>query len=238
MQSILHRPDHASTSSDGRALAVQGPHQEAVDLLEAQRQQFARELHDEFGQRLALLKFHCHRLRQFLDHDGATTWCAAEAEIDALIAHVRAHSGSLYPPELQSLGLAGALQKLLDRQLSHSNTGYRFEHADVPARLPAAVELALYRVTQESLTNIVRYAGATQVHVRLGHAPGRGGVRLTIADDGIGRVRAALAGNGAGSGQAGMCLRLEQVGGTLELLDPAVGGTVVVATVPLHGRGQ
>ena len=219
MQTILHRSDQAPP-----------------DPLEAQRQHFARELHDEFGQRLALLKFHCYRLREFLDHEGANAWCAAEAEIDALIAHVRAHSGSLRPPELASLGLSGAVQKLLERQFSHSATAHGFDHVDAPQQLPPAIELALYRVAQESLANIVRHARASRVTVRLEHAPGAGAVRLTIADDGIGRVRAVLAGGGAGSGQAGMRLRLEQVGGTLELRDPAAGGMIVIATVPLHGR--
>ena len=208
------------------------PEQPSPDPAGAQRDAFARELHDEFGQRLALLKMHCHKLRPFIDHPGADAWQAAEAEIDALIAHVRSMSGSLYPAELSRLGLAGAIDVLLSRHLGPAGVDWRFECDEAPGVVDDSVGLALYRVTQESVTNIVRHAAARRVTVRLGQVAGGSSVQLLIGDDGVGCVRSARDGGGAGNGQAGMRLRMEQVGGTLDV-SSSERGTSVLATVPL-----
>jgi len=227
---------HAVTSANDDAASSQP--QALEETLDAQRRSFARELHDEFGQRLALLKFHCHRMRSFLDHAGAPAWRAAEAEIDALISHVRSRSGSLHPPELQRLGLAGAIRDLLGRQFGHADIDWEFDHAGLPERLPASVELALYRIAQEAVTNIARHARAQRAVVRVSRTSGGAAVRMEISDDGVGCARATRAGGGAGSGQVGMRMRVEQVGGTLEVLAGEPCGTIVAVTIPLEGSEQ
>ena len=92
--------------------------------------------------------------------------------------------------------------------------------------LPAAVEVAAYRIAQEALTNVVRHAGARSCAIRL--SVGDDALDLEVADDG----RGLPAGRGRGVGLASMRERAEELGGSLELLDRPGGGTVVRAVLP------
>jgi signal transduction histidine kinase len=101
-----------------------------------------------------------------------------------------------------------------------------------PVRLPAAVDLAAYRIIQESLTNTIRHAGPATAAVSLGYAGDE--VRIDVTD--TGRGRPAIAGNGGGHGLAGMRERATAVGGTVEAGPGPSGGFRVAARLPLAGR--
>ena len=97
--------------------------------------------------------------------------------------------------------------------------------------LPAAVDLAAYRIIQESLTNTIRHAGPATAAVSLGYA--RDELRIDVTD--TGRGQAVIAGNGDGHGLAGMRERAAAVGGTVEAGPGPAGGFRVAARLPLNG---
>jgi signal transduction histidine kinase len=98
--------------------------------------------------------------------------------------------------------------------------------AVAPPHLPAAVELAAYRIVQEALTNVTRHAHATHAWVTVRYADD---VTIEIADDGVG-----LNGAAAGNGLTGMTTRAAALGGTLDFGDVAGGGLRVLARIPLN----
>jgi signal transduction histidine kinase len=131
---------------------------------------------------------------------------------------------------VDELGLVGALHRLAET-IGADGSGPRIT-VDVPPSmptLPAAVEVAAYRIVQEALTNVVRHARATTCTVRL--ALESGGLSVAITDDGRGLPRDPVAGVGLSS----MRERAAEMGGTCVVQDAAAGGTQVLAGLPLPG---
>jgi signal transduction histidine kinase len=100
-----------------------------------------------------------------------------------------------------------------------------------PVQLPAVVDAAAHRIVQESITNVLRHAGATRAEVRLGYAPGA--LTVTVTDDGRGPVDPSE--NGAGWGIKGMRERATVLGGRLDAGGRPGGGFAVTATLPIGG---
>jgi signal transduction histidine kinase len=204
---------------------------------EQERTSLARELHDEVGQRLALLKIDLHHLRSFVQGpDGLSIWQDADAEVSTLSAWVRSIAVSLRPPALDCLGLEAALRQLLERQFAHGAAHYVFEYAGLPAKMEPAMELALYRIVQESVANIVRHASATSVVVEINNGDIGGELELIIRDNGCGFDAGIMR---SGSGLQGIKERVQLLGG-LFLLDTAPQrGTRLVVSLPLmHAQGE
>jgi PAS domain S-box-containing protein len=212
-----------------------------VHAQEQERISLARELHDELGQHLALLKIDLHLLRGSL-HDAAAhaQWEKIDAEVVALIAQIRAISSSLRPPALDFLGLESALRQLLERQFATSACRYVLEYAGLPARLAPPVEIALYRIVQESTTNIVRYASATSVVVELNGGESCYELELLVRDNGIGFDAGAavedILADGRGNGLRGMAERVHLLGGRFDVVSSPSAGTRIAVTLPLEER--
>jgi signal transduction histidine kinase len=207
-----------------------------VSAQEYERKNLARELHDELGQRLSLLNILLYRLRPWLAGDvPERLWGDAERELAALVAQVRSISVALRPPGLDFLGLEAALAQLLARQFD-GGPSWVFEYAGVPPRLPPPVEVTAYRLVQESVTNIVRYARANHVVVEINGGETGEELEIVVRDDGVGfdvrswHDRCAAA---PGSGLAGMRERVQLLGGVFELASSPGRGTRVVAVLPL-----
>ena len=213
-------------------------------LLHAQEQErisLARELHDELGQRLALLKINLHHLRRFLSEpDAHEAWTVADAAVLTLIAQIRVISVSLRPPSLDYLGLEPALEQLLKRQFATGDCGYIFEYAGLPAKLAPPIEIAVYRIVQESITNVVRHADATCVVVEVNGGESGRELELIIRDNGVGFSRVAglqvQRADGSRGGLRGMHERVELLGGTFNVESSANGGTRVIVAIPLEAR--
>lgn len=207
--------------------------QELIAVQESERKALARELHDEMGQTLTSLNAtaaHLARNAQRLAPD-AVAECANDLRRDIRTsgAQLRALLKSLRPHGLDASGLASTLRDLIDGWRSRE-TGIRFE-LDLPAPFPdvdEAVALAIYRVVQEALTNVVRHSGASLCTV----SARRDGawVRLAIGDDGCGLP---TAGPKRRSGLLGIAERLDMVGGKLELGSNANAGLCLSAWLPL-----
>jgi signal transduction histidine kinase len=213
-------------------------HHLSGQLLQAQeteRRRIAHELHDEIGQSLTAAIIHMQMVEQkpeaaAFDADLSQ----AVALLNATLQQVRAMSLELRPPMLDDLGLVPALKWHLDRVGLRSGLRIQLTARGLPARLPADLETVCYRVVQESLTNIVRHAKATDVRVSVVRSGDD--LQLTIRDNGVGfDVDAAQATARAGGslGLLSMAERVTLVGGKLDL-DSAPGqGCRISVYLPL-----
>ena len=206
-----------------------------LEVQEAERKHLARELHDDIGQGLTALKLNLEALQRGRDGEALAARIGEALETTRhTIERVRQLSLNLRPLQLDDLGLAAALRSHLDRQAALARLAPRFEMHEVPARLPAEVETACFRVAQEAINNIVRHARASNVWLRLFVAGER--LALSVRDDGAGfDVEAAQrrAASGASLGVVSMEERVALAGGTFQIQSAPGQGTVVVASFPL-----
>lgn len=196
---------------------------------EDERSLLARELHDELGGLLTAAKLDLARIRSRLGPDTPPELAERVAHLgrtlDAGIALKRRIIEDLRPSSLDNLGLVPALGILCSEWSARTEVPVETELQEVA--LPAERALVVYRLVQEALTNIAKYARARHVRLGLGMRDGR--VRLRIADDGDGFDPAHAT---AGHGLAGMRFRLQSVGGTLALRSSPGAGTAIEAELP------
>lgn len=204
---------------------------------EEQRRQIARELHDSTGQKLAALSMTVGLLQDATSaRDGKTEKMFADclAMIDQCAQEIRTHSYLLHPPLLDELGLSVAISNYVEGFSKRSGVRVVFDPPPDFERFPDQVEIALFRVVQESMGNIHRHAGAASARIRL--ASDAEHVTLEVSDQGRGisaeMLHALETGRGAtGVGIAGMRERLRLLGGRLEI-ESGKHGTTVRAIVP------
>jgi len=221
--SLAHR-QRELTDLSSRLMAVQ----------EDERRRLARDLHDEFGQSLTAVNAHLWLIeRQQTDDLTATRARAAEARqlVNRTIAAMREVSQLLRPSVLDTLGLVPSLDGLLRAFGDRHDVAATLAADGLPERLPADVETALYRITQEALTNVARHAGARQVRVMIGTIGAD--IRLEIEDDGVGF--GSRDGVPAGTGLIGIRERVRALGGELTLTSRK--GLRLNVQVPLPARG-
>jgi PAS domain S-box-containing protein len=204
-----------------------------------ERRRIGRELHDSLGQYLAVLKMNLDSLEASLGPHQANgagqdlKQCIRLAE-DSL-KEVRTISYLLYPPMLEEMGLKSAIPWYLDGFSKRSGIATNFEVETGFGRLATDVELAFFRVLQESLTNVHRHSGSSTASVRLSLA--NGALVLQVQDKGNGIPTKLMEESGQdwlgslGVGLRGMSERMRQLGGRLEVASTATG-TTVIASVP------
>ncbi len=197
---------------------------------EEERRRLRRDLHDGLGPALAGLTLQVDTLRHQLrsgqeDADGPLL--DLRSGIQSTVLDVRRIVEGLRPPALDELGLAEALHQLVGR-LQAAEGPTVSVHVDVPNRLPAAVEVATYRIVAEAVTNAVRHAGARQVEVQVG-VPGPC-VVVEVCDDGLGTASPRE----AGVGLVSMRERAAEIGGSLVLVSRPGHGTRVRAELPVQ----
>jgi signal transduction histidine kinase len=198
---------------------------------EAERHRWARELHDETLQALGGLKVLLSSATRLDDPEAMRAAMRdATQQLTGDIEALRALIAELRPPALDQLGLAPALASLAQRTAAGNELEISAD-IDLPddRRLAPELETTVYRVVQESLTNVVKHANASSIDVTVRCADR--GVDVSVADDGIGFDSDATA--GTGFGLAGMRERVELAGGELSVLPGADAGTVVRARLPL-----
>ena len=198
--------------------------------VEEERRALARELHDEFGQTVTAIRSVVASLEPVPQPEATTRGLAIIKDLaNRLYDGMHRLVPRLRPMALDDLGLAAALAELVQEQrVAHPGLAVQLEVEGTWQGIPDEVAIALYRVAQEGLTNVVRHAAAARCTVAL-TASGES-IRLTVADDG--RGGAAASGSGR-FGLRGMRERVESLGGTLEIRDAPGGGTLIAASVPL-----
>ncbi len=213
---MLGRLEAERSTSTARALHAQ----------EAERQRIAQELHDEVGQSLTAVLLGLKHASDAAPPSLADELRAVQQTTRTSLEEVRRIAQRLRPGVLSDLGLLSSLSALAT-ELS-DRTGIAVERGFAPGlpALPSDVELVVYRVAQEALTNVARHSHATRVELGLSR---RGDVLcLRVADDGTGRGRFT-----PGAGVQGMQERALMVGGSLRIGPRHGGGSEVVLEVPI-----
>jgi signal transduction histidine kinase len=208
--------------------ALQHSRERLVTAREEERRRLRRDLHDGLGSQLAALHLRAGTLRASIPRDPAATDTGVvelQQGIHAAIADIRRLVYELRPPALDELGLAGALRSLAAQCTAADGLQVRLDAPEQVPPLPAAVEVAAYRIAQEALTNVVRHARAHTCEIRLTLADD---LRLDIQDDGIGMSPEQHAGVGLRS----MRERAVELGGTCAVAN-AAGGAQVLVRLPL-----
>ena len=204
--------------------AVRASRERLVVAREEERRRLRRDLHDGLGPALAGLALRVDTVRNELRDERADPYLLAlRGDIQATVLDVRRLVEGLRPAALDDLGVAEAVRQLG----TLTDLPVSVEADDLP-RLPAATEVAAYRIVQEALTNASRHARARAACVRLRlHADE---LVVEVADDGSGVVAPRTDGVGLGS----MRSRAEEIGGSFELLASPGQGTRVLARLPLE----
>ncbi len=209
---------------------LQHSRERLVATREEERRRLRRDLHDGLGAQLAGLNVQAGTLRRLIPRDPAAAdevVVELRDELRSAIADIRRLVYDLRPPALDDLGLVEALRRLSERYGSKDDPLRVVVEApeDLP-NLPAAVEVAVYRITQEALTNVARHARARNCVVRLAINKD---VALEIVDDGVG----IPAQRGAGVGLSSMSERASELGGSCVVEPVPESGTRVLVRLPL-----
>jgi PAS domain S-box-containing protein len=206
-------------------------------LMEAQEQErarVARELHDDVNQRMSFLAIELAQLRSTLPDSAADARGQMDALYDGVVAlgrDIQAISHRLHSSKLAHVGLATAAASFCSEASTLHGLRIEFVHEHVPPDLPEGVAVSLFRVLQESVSNVVKHSGARRCMVTLRGVEDR--VRLDVIDDGRGfEVNAALTGRGLGL--ISMQERLRLVQGDLVVESSVGAGTAVRASVPVR----
>jgi len=197
---------------------------------EEERERLARELHDDVSQRLAALAIDAAQYENSPSASASTTQHSIHQALVRLSEDVHGLSYQLHPSILADLGLVEALNSECKRYPDEW-IELRVNETDIPAKLPHDVALCLFRIAQEALRNASRHAKANRVQVSLSRV-GQG-LKLTIADDGVG-FDPGEPRKGTSLGLASMRQRATSVRGRFEVKANPHGGTTISAWVPIR----
>ena len=200
---------------------------------EEERKRISRELHDETGQGLMVIRLYLGMLESSLQSRSAHQKIRETlAVVDRTIEGLRRMIARLSPLVLQELGLVAAIRKEAKDLSKNTGVKARVAMSDSVGRLAPETETAFYRVVQEALHNVAKHAQAKTVNIQV--AREEGVVRLTVEDDGVGFTQKGLF-KGKSFGLAGMRERIVALGGLVKLRSSKGRGTRIEVTVPDSG---
>jgi len=217
--------------SQRRRIALERSH--ARRLLAAQeeeRSRVARELHDDALQRIALLRHEVDLLAE-LGPEAAHRVAGVSGELEDLSAVLRTAAHQLHPSVVEKAGLVRALGELAAEFGRTAGLDVRLALPAADLAVPVATGVALYRIAQEALRNVVKHAAADHADLSLEVESGTGALVLRVADRGCG-FEAGGSRPEDGLGLVAMRQRAEALGGRLAVQTALGGGAVVTATVP------
>lgn len=236
--------EHASIAiQNARLFAAVGDHRqllrqlysEQFSVLEGERKRIAHELHDEMGPTLSATLIN---LQLFKNLDGDDEALAAKVDeterlLTGIIEKVRELAYGLRPPMLEHLGLAESLEWMIATYFSGGSLVVDYRHRARERPLDPDLALAIYRIAQEALTNVVKHADATRVLVRLAVSGAR--LRLRIEDDGRGfEASSHPTERRAGLGLASMRERVEHLHGEMHLKSSPGRGCRLLVSCPIE----
>jgi signal transduction histidine kinase len=215
---------------------LQRSRQQLVSAREEERRRLRRDLHDGLGPALAAMAMQSEAARDRLAVDPAQAEAllvAITEQLQAATTDIRRLVHDLRPPALDDLGLAGAVRNQMSR---YGSLGIEmtFEAPEYLPPLPAAVEVAAYRIILEALNNVLRHAKAGCCHVQLSVDEGAGLLHLEVSDDGGGLARVRQ----AGVGLASIRERAAELGGGCAVEPGEAGGTRIRAALPVSLNRQ
>ena len=206
-----------------------------LESQDAERRHIARELHDSAGQTLTALDLQLARIGEEAKKDSALAKDVQNAEglVQHLARELRTTSYLLHPPLLDETGISSALSWYVQGLAERSGLEIDLQVPDNFGRVPPEMELVIFRLVQESLTNVHRHSGSKTALIRLEREDNS--VRVTVADQGRGMTPerlAAIQSQGTGVGIRGMRERVRHFGGDL-VIESDGSGTKVYATLPM-----
>jgi signal transduction histidine kinase len=210
-----------------------------MESQDVERRHIARELHDSSGQTLAALGMQLARVNVDAMHNPAQlpkTIEDAEALVQHLSQEIRTTSYLLHPPMLDETGISSALSWYVQGLEERSGLKVRLSIPDNFGRLPSEMELLIFRLVQECLTNIHRHSGSTTAQIEITREEER--IHMAVQDEGGGMSPQRLAeiqSHGTGVGIRGMSERVRQFHGDL-VIESNGSGTRVYACLPLKPR--
>lgn len=225
---------------------VQRSRERIVLAREEERRRLRRDLHDGLGPQLASQTLTLDVIAKLLRSDtdqAAVLLLAVREQMQQAVGDIRDVIYGLRPPVLDDLGLHGAIEEWTDRvRQQHATLQFVVHLPTIHTSLPAALEVAVYRIVQEAVNNVVRHAQATICEVRLTlidasttqEAPEETHLVLEVIDNGIGMA----ANRPPGIGLHSMRERSEELGGYLVVEVGASGGTCIRAVLPIANTGQ
>jgi PAS domain S-box-containing protein len=217
---------------------------ESVRLLRAQeeeRRRIAREFHDSAGQTLTVLGLSLAQLVHNAEKTApelAKEGKDIEQVVQQLHREIRTTSYLLHPPLLDEAGVNAALGAYVQGVMERSGIAIELNVSDNLGRFPAEMELAIFRVVQECLTNIHRHAESKTAHIRVAHE--KGNVRIEVRDEGKGispQRLVEIQTQGSGVGIGGIRERLRRFRGEMKI-ESNGSGTVVSATIPIPNEAR
>ena len=219
---------------------VRGLAARLAQVEEAQRLQLARELHDRVGQNLTALGLNLTVLRNRLSPESLTEFGPRLDDADRLLCEtaeeIRYVMAELRPPVLDAYGLVAALRWFAEVFTQRTGVTAVVTGSELEPRLRGDIEVAIFRIVQEALTNVAKHAQAGSVRIAVDEGPS--GPRVAVVDDGIGFVPTA---RGTGTGREGWGLtimeeRAAAIGGALHVTSSRGEGTRVVLDLGGSGR--
>jgi signal transduction histidine kinase len=223
----------ANLELEAANLELRSSRENLVSAREEERRRLRRDLHDGVGPQLAALMLELETASELVsgNPEASVLMAKLSERTGEIVSDVRRSAHALRPPALDELGLVGALE---EGAMPYGSAGLRVsvESPEELSQLPAAVEVACYRIVQEALTNVVRHAMASHCSIRMRLEEARA-LSIEIEDDGRG-IRDE---DRAGVGMMSMRERTEELGGwcTVRRLE---GGTLVEAFLPFHAAAE
>jgi two-component system sensor histidine kinase NreB len=202
---------------------------------EEERKRIARELHDDYCQRVTTLILDVNMLKKASEKDAshlAPRLSAMGHNLSTLLNEFRALSHELLPRNLGDTSLAGPIRDLIKEFNGKAGFEIKFLEQAVPAKIPPGTMTTIFRLLQECLSNITKHANATHVAVTLAGS-GKGEVELVVMDDGVGFDTTRAWDGRKEMGIIGMRERVRLAGGTMKIDSRPNHGTTLTFTVPL-----
>ena len=228
--SIAKAINHMSEELDSSQKQNQALTQHSLEIQEEERQRLSQELHDEFGQSLTAIKVMAVTAAH--EKSDTKTITVSIVEIcDHLMTVVRSMMKQLHPLILTELGLKATLEDLLDHWESRTRSiTFKLQVDNMVDHLDKTIIIQIFRVIQESLTNIIRHASATEVSISLTIKPNSNILDLLVIDNGVGCDLDNLS---SGFGLQGIAERVKLLGGQFEIQSSPAKGMQIKVQIPL-----
>jgi len=210
--------------------ALSSVNRRLIEAQEQERTRIARELHDDIGQRLALLVIELDPHQHHLPTDIGSRMGELWKQTSEIAGGIQSLSHELHSSKLEYLGLVAAMRSFCQEFGEKQSVEIDFQSDDVPSPLPNDVPLCLFRVLQEALRNSTKHSGVQHFEVRSWATSGQ--LHLTIRDSGSG-FDARAARKGRGLGLISMEERMKLVKGSLSIDSQPNRGTTIHASVPI-----
>ncbi|NDJ76126.1 MAG: sensor histidine kinase [Chloroflexi bacterium] len=216
---------------------LQRSREQIVTTREEERRRLRRDLHDGLGPVLAAMSFRLDAIHNFIENDSdqaRNLTVELKAQVQSSLAEIRRIAYNLRPPALDELGLLGALREHLASAQQHDGVCFSLESPEMLPPLPAAVEVAAYRIVTEAVTNVQRHADASVCTIKLALDVHQACLSLEVIDNG----RGISSQQAAGVGLTAMRERAAELGGQFCIESPADGGAHIQAWLPVFSDGE